>query len=331
MSANDPPKIVVTRQTPGAYDSIAALGAEVVIGPDSGYPNQADLHRFLRASAPIDAVVSMFHDQINDAFLDAAGGRLRAVVNYAVGIDNIDLAACARRRVTVCNTPDAVTEGTADMAWALLLAAARRLPELDPFVRAGGWPEHGPMGMSDFLGLDIAGRTLHIVGAGRIGRAVAWRSMGWGMKILYTARTRKREWEFAPLNATRATLDEGLVQADFVSIHCPLTGETRHLIDKRRLALMKPRAVLINTARGAIIDEAALVEALQRNTIRAAGLDVLENEPHPAPGLTDLPNVVLTPHIGSGAGKHREMMTEIVCENLAAILKNQAPPNPVSA
>ena len=330
MSANDPPKIVVTRQTPGAYDALTALGADVIIGPDSGYPNQPDLHRFLRDNAPVDAVVAMFHDQINDAFLDAAGGRLRAVVNYAVGYDNIDLAACARRRVTVCNTPDAVTEGTADLAWALLLAAARRLPELDPFVRAGAWPAHGPMGMNDFLGLDIAGRTLHIVGAGRIGKAVALRSMGWGMTITYTARTQRREWEFAPLNATRLDLDEGLANADFVSIHCPLTDETRHLIDKRRLALMKPRAVLINTARGAIIDEAALVEALQNNTIRAAGLDVLENEPHPAPGLTDLPNVALTPHIGSGATRYREMMTEIVCENVAAILNGQTPPNPVT-
>ena len=330
MSAADPPTVVVTRETPGAYDSLTVMGVRVIIGPQQGYPDQRDLHRFLRDNAPIDAVVSMFHDQVNDTFLDAAGGRLRAVVNYAVGLDNIDLPACARRRVTVCNTPDAVTEGTADLAWTLLLAAARRLPELDPFVRRGAWPEHAPLGMNDFMGLDIAGRTLHIVGAGRIGRAVALRSLGWGMRILYTARTRKREWEFAPLNATRVDLDEGLAQADFVSIHCPLTDETRHLINADRLALMKPRAVLINTARGPIIDEAALVEALRTGAIKAAGLDVLENEPHPAPGLTDLPNVVLTPHIGSAAGRYREMMTEIVCENVAAILRHQTPPNPVT-
>ncbi len=330
MSANDPPKIVVTRETPGSYDPIAAQGANVVIGPPSGYPDQADLHRFLRDNAPIDAVVSMFHDQVNDAFLDAAGGRLRAVVNFAVGYDNIDTAACARRRVTVCNTPEATTEGTADITWTLLLAAARRLPELDPFVRRGGWAEHGLMGMSDFLGLDIAGRTLHIIGAGRIGMAVALRSIGWGMPILYTSRSRKRDWENAPLNATRVTIDEGLRIADFVSIHCPLNDETRHLINADRLAKMKSRAVLINTARGAIIDEAALVEALKSGTIRAAGLDVLEYEPHPAPGLIDLPNVALTPHIGSGASKYRAMMTEIVCENVTAILQNQTPPNPVT-
>lgn len=330
MSAADPPKVVVTRQTPGTYEPLTALGAKVIVGPDSGYPDQRELHKFLRDNAPIDAVVSMFHDQVNDAFLDAAGGRLRAVVNFAVGYDNIDLPACARRRVTVCNTPDAVTEGTADLTWALLLAAARRLPELDPFVRRGAWAEHGPMGMDDFLGLDIAGRTLHIIGAGRIGRAVAMRSMGWGMNVIYTSRTQKREWEFAPLNAERVELEEGLARADFVSIHCPLNPSTKHLINAQRLALMQPRAVLINTARGAIIDEAALVEALKNGTIKAAGLDVLENEPHPAPGLVDLPNVALTPHIGSGAGRYRAMMTEIICENVGAILKNQTPPNPVT-
>ncbi|MCB9838445.1 MAG: D-glycerate dehydrogenase [Phycisphaeraceae bacterium] len=329
MPAADPPKVVVTRQTPGAYDTIAAMGADVVIGPDKGFPHQPDLHRFLREHAPIDVVVSMFHDEVNDAFLNAAGGRLRAVVNYAVGYDNIDTAACARRRVTVCNTPEATTEGTADIAWTLLLAAARRLPELDPFVRRGGWAEHGLMGMGDFLGLDIAGRTLHIIGAGRIGMAVALRSLGWGMRILYTSRRRHRDWENAPLNARRVDLEAGLREADFVSIHCPLTPETRHLINAQRLASMKPRTVLINTARGAIIDEAALVEALRSNTIYAAGLDVLENEPHPAPGLIDLPNVALTPHIGSGAARYREMMTEIVCENVAAILKGQTPPNPI--
>jgi len=327
VSAADPHKVVVTRQTPGAYDG---LEARVVIGPEEGFPDQRDLHRFLRANAPIDAVVSMFHDVIDDAFLDAAGGRLRAVVNYAVGYDNIDLAACARRRVAVCNTPDAVTEGTADLAWALLLAAARRLPELDAFVRSGAWADHGPMGMNDYLGMDVAGRTLHIVGAGRIGHAVALRSLGWGMNILYTARSRKREWEFAPLNARRVTLDEGLAEADYVSIHCPLTSQTRGMIDARRLGLMKDRAVIVNTARGAIIDERALVEALRDGTIRAAGLDVLEDEPHPAPGLAELANVVLSPHVGSAAGRYREMMTEIVCENVAAVLRNQPPPNPVT-
>jgi glyoxylate reductase len=330
MSAADPPKVVVTRRTPGAYGSLSALGARVIIGPEQGYPHQPDLHRFLREHAPIDTVVAMFHDRVDDAFLDAAGGRLRAVVNYAVGYDNIDTAACARRRVTVCNTPEATTEGTADLTWALLLAAARRLPELDPFVRRGEWAERGLMGMNDFLGLDIAGRTLHIVGAGRIGMAVALRSLGWGMRILYTSRSRRRQWESAPLNAERVTIDEGLSRADFVSIHCPLTPETRHLISAGRLATMKPTAIVINTARGAIIDEAALVEALGAGVIRAAGLDVLEHEPHPAPGLVDLPNVALTPHIGSGAARYREMMTEIVCDNVAAILRNQTPPNPVT-
>ncbi len=320
------PKVVVTRVTPGDYSS---LDAEVIVGPEEGFLDQDRLRAFVAEHAPFDALVSMFHDQINDDLLDAAGGSLRTVCNFAVGYENIDVAACAKRGVIVCNTPDAVTEGTADLAWALLLGAARRLTEAGKYVRSPEYPRRGPLGMDEFLGLSIAGKTLLIVGAGRIGRAVALRSIGWGMRVLYIARSRHLEMEFAPINAQRVDLDDGLAQADFVSLHTPLTTDTRHLINARRLALMKDRAVLINTARGPIVEEAALVAALREKRIFAAGLDVFENEPNLAPGLSDLDNAVLTPHIGSASETSRKLMATTVCANIAAVLNGQTPPNVV--
>jgi len=316
-------KVLVTRTVIGTVD---VPKADVVVGPDEGHATPEALHAFLREHAPIDVAVTMVSDQVDEAFLDAAGGSLKGVVNYAVGYDNIDVGACRERGVTVCNTPHAVTEGTADMAWALLLAAARRIPEADRYARSAAYPERGVLGMAELLGQDIAGRTLLIVGAGRIGYATALRSLGWGMETLYVARSRHFEFEFAPLNARRVELDEGLAQADYLSLHVPLTTETRHLIDARRLSLMKRRAILINTARGPIVDEAALVEALRERRIWAAGLDVYENEPELAPGLADLENVVLSPHIGSGGRRYREMMTDLVSQNARALLAGERPP-----
>ena len=318
------PRVLITRPVPG---DPTIPGADVITGPEKGFQDAESLHTWLMAEGPPDVLVSMFHDSIDVATLDAAGDSLRAVVNFAVGYDNIDVAACAKRNVLVCNTPDAVTEGTADLAWALMLAGARRLTETGRFVRAGKFSTAGPLGMGDFLGLDLAGRTLLIVGAGRIGYATALRSLGWGMKVLYVARSRHFDFEFAPLNAERVELDEGLRKADYVSVHTPLTKETRHLIDARRLALMKERAVLVNTSRGPTVDEAALVEALRNKQIFAAGLDVYENEPELTPGLAELDNAVLTPHIGSGAGRYRELMTEIVMSNVKAALEGRTPPN----
>lgn len=318
------PRVLVTRPTPGAYD---VSGVEFIINPSHELLSCEALIALVRKHAPLDALVTMYHDPVDETLLDAAGPRLRAVCNFAVGFNNIDVAACRRRNILVCNTPHAVTEGTADLAWALLLAAARLLPAADRYARSPEYPARGILGMDEFLGQDIAGRTLLIVGAGRIGYATALRSLGWGMKILYAARSRHYDFEFAPLNATRVELDEGLAQADYVSLHTPLTPETRHLIDARSLALMKPRAILVNTARGPIVDEAALVDALRRRRIWAAGLDVYENEPTLAPGLAELPNVALTPHIGSGAGRYREMMAAMICENLRAVFEGRRPPN----
>lgn len=320
------PKVVVTRVTPGDYSS---LNADVVVGPEEGFLDPRRLRDFLAEHAPFDALVSMFHDQVDDDLLDAAGRALRVVCNFAVGYENINVAACAKRDIVVCNTPDAVTEGTADLAWALLLGAARRLTEAGAYVRSPEYARRGPLGMDEFLGLSIAGKTLLIVGAGRIGRAVALRSIGWGMRVLYVARSRHLEMEFAPINAQHVGLDDGLIQADFVSLHTPSTSETKHLINARRLALMKDRAVLINTARGPIIEEAALVAALREKRIFAAGLDVYENEPNLAVGLSDLDNAILTPHIGSASETSRNLMANMVCANITAVLSGHTPPNVV--
>lgn len=303
-------------------------GAEIRFGPEHGVMSRDDLCAFVKGA---DAVVTWFCDRITDDVLAAAGPQLKILANYAVGYENIDLAAALRRRVVVTNTPDAVTEGTADMAWTLLLAAARRLVHADRFARSGEWARHGILGPSQFIGASIAGRTLLIVGAGRIGRATALRSLGWGMRIHYCARSRKPEWEFAPLNARYVELNEGLRDADFVSVHTPLNDSTRHLIDARRLALMKPSAVLVNTSRGPVIDEAALADALRAGRLAAAGLDVFENEPSIHPALASLDNVIMAPHIGSATVDSRRMMTDLCAANIQAVLAGRPPLTPVTA
>ncbi|MEO0483025.1 MAG: D-glycerate dehydrogenase [Planctomycetota bacterium] len=317
------PTIVVTRKIPGTLEP--ALPASVRTGP----AEQLDRAALLRHVAGADVLVSMFSDRVDDELLDACGDGLRGVCNFAVGYDNIDLEACRRRGVAVSNTPDAVTEGTADMAWALLLAVARRVVEADRFVRSGAFTRGGTLGMAEWLGADLTGRTLLIVGAGRIGYATALRSIGWGMRVLYVARSKHWNFELAPIAGERVALDEGLARADVVSVHTPLTPETRHQIDGRRLGLMKPNAILINTARGPVVDEAALVEALRAGRIGGAGLDVFEREPELAPGLAALDSVVLTPHIGSAETKYREMMTAMVAANASAMLRGERPPNQI--
>ncbi|MEQ9617409.1 MAG: D-glycerate dehydrogenase [Phycisphaerales bacterium] len=317
--------IALSRPLPGEFE---VEGAEIRTGPMRGFQNPAELAEFM---AGAHAVVSWVSERIDGAFLDAVGTQLKVVSNFAVGYDNIDVPACTKRGVIVTNTPDAVTEGTADMAWALILAAARRLAEADLFVRDGSWAGAGVLGPSEFIGRPLSGKTLLIVGAGRIGYATALRSIGWGMRVLYVARTAKPQFEFAPLNAERVSLDEGLERADVVSLHTPLTDETRHLINARSLSIMKETAVLVNTARGKVVDEAALVEALKAGAIFAAGLDVFEDEPRVHPELIGLKNVVLAPHIGSANLDSREMMTRICRENIVRVLGGQAAITPVHA
>jgi glyoxylate reductase len=265
-------------------------------------------------AAGADALLCLLTDRIDADFL-AAAPQLRIVANMAVGTDNIDLAAAARLGIPVSNTPDVLTDATADLAFALLLAAARRLAWADRYVRGGGFvgwnPELG-------IGLDVTGRTLGVVGAGRIGRALAERAHGFRMEVL--------------LHSRRAgpPLGELLARSDFVSLHVPLTAETRHLIGAPELARMKKSAVLVNTARGPIVDEAALVRALQTGGIAAAGLDVFEHEPALAAGLRDLPNVVLAPHVGSATIATRARMAEVAALNIVAALRGEPIPNRVS-
>ncbi|MCG3123360.1 MAG: putative 2-hydroxyacid dehydrogenase [Phycisphaerales bacterium] len=315
--------VVVTRSVPG---EVAVTGATVRVMGDQK-PSADELKAAIRGAS---VVVTMFSDRVDRAFLDAAGPSLKGICNFAVGFDNIDLAACRDRGVIVTNTPHAVTEGTADLAWTLILAVARRLIEADRFARSPEYPARGPLGISEFLGADLTGRNLLIVGAGRIGYATALRSIGWGMRVMYTARSRHVDFELAPLAGRRVTLEEGLREADVISIHTPLTPQTRHLIDARAIALMKPTAILVNTSRGPVVDEAALAAALQDRRIFGAGLDVFEDEPRVHPGLIGLTNCTLTPHIGSAEDKYRRLMTEMVCENAAAIIAGREPPNRIA-
>jgi glyoxylate reductase len=318
--------VVATRNLPGT-PSVPA--GDIRIDFRNGPVERPSREQVLAHIRGADAVISMFSDKVNAEFLDAAGPQLRGVCNLAVGYENFDLAECARRRVVVTNTPNAVTEGTADMAWLLILAVARRLVEADRFVRSGQWQQRGPLSMADFLGADLTGRTLLIVGAGRIGYATALRSIGWGMKVLYVARSRHWDFELAPLAAERVSLHEGLARADVVSVHTPLTTETRHLIDAKAFAAMKPGAIFVNTARGPVVDEQAMVDALKAGRLFGAGLDVFEREPEVHPDLLTLSNVTLAPHIGSAEAKYRAMMTEMACANAAAILQGYDPPNRV--
>jgi glyoxylate reductase len=272
-----------------------------------------------------EAIVTLLDLRVDEALLSRLP-RLRAVCNVAVGYDNIDVPAATRRGVWVTNTPDVLTGATADLAWALLLAAARRVAEGDRFVRAGRWKRWD---WTMLRGVDVHGKTLGIVGAGRIGQAVGRRAVGFSMQVLYASRERKPGFE-RETGARRVPLDRLLRESDFVSIHLALTSETRGLIGARELGLMKPTAILVNTARGPIVDEAALVRALRSGGIRAAGLDVFEREPAVHPGLLRLENVVLCPHIGSATDETRRAMYETALRNLAAILAGRRPPHPVN-
>lgn len=318
------PIVAVTRKIPGTLD---VPGAEIRMGPSEMNARDWTLEHIAGASI----AVTMFSDRVDGEFLDAAGPSLRGVCNFAVGTDNFDFAACRDRGVVVSNTPDAVTEGTADLAWTLTLAVARRLIEADRYARSPAYPARGPLGMADFLGQDLTGKTLLIVGAGRIGRAVALRSLAWGMRVLYVARSQHLDFELAPLAAERVELDEGLARADVVSLHTPLTAQTRHLIDARRIGLMKPGAILVNTARGPVIDESALAKALADGRLWGAGLDVFEREPTIHPDLIASDRVVLTPHIGSAEIRFRELMTAMVAANASAMLAGERAPNQIAA
>ena len=271
-------------------------------------------------------LVTLLSDKVDTELLDAAGPGLRVVANYAVGYDNIDIAECRRRGIVVANTPDVLTDATADHAFALLLAVARRLREGDLLVRSGAWTGWEP---DQLLGQQVAGRVLGIVGMGRIGTAVAVRARAFGMQVLYHNRRPAPEAEQAT-GARLVGLEELLAGSDFVSLHCPLTPATHHLLDTAALALLKPSAVLVNTARGPIVDEAALLAALRSGALWGAGLDVFEHEPAVTAGLEALPNVVLAPHTGSATVVVRQGMARLCAEAIVSVLGGSVPPNAVT-
>jgi len=317
------PIVAVTRATPGG--DLRVPGAEMrQLG--EAMPTREEMLGLARGAS---VIVSMFMDRVDRELLDAAGPGLKGVCNFAVGYNNIDLELCKERGIAVTNTPDAVTEGTANLGFLLLLACARRLLESDRFARTGAWAEHGPLNMMDFLGLELTGRVIHIVGAGRIGYAMALRAKAFGMDVIYTSRGRKIDFEIAPLCARRVELEEGLRLADVVSIHTPLTSETRHLLNRERIGMLKAEAIVVNTSRGSTIDEAALAAALKAKRIWGAGLDVFEEEPRVHPDLVGLDNVVMTPHIGSAERRWRETMSRMCEANAQAILEGREPPNRV--
>ncbi|HEU5117060.1 MAG TPA: D-glycerate dehydrogenase, partial [Isosphaeraceae bacterium] len=270
------------------------------------------------------AVLCLLTDRIDADVLEAARG-CRIVANMAVGYNNIDVAEASKRGILVSNTPGILTECTADLTWALILGVARRVAEADRQMREGRFAGWGPLYM---LGGDVTGATLGLVGPGRIATAVARRAVGFGMRLIYFGRRPSPELD--AMGAEPRPLDDLLSESDFVSLHVPLTDQTRHLIDARSLARMKPSAYLINTARGPVVDEAALVEALQAGRIAGAGLDVYENEPNMAKGLKDCPNTLLLPHLGSATIATRAAMSRIAAENLIAALRGLRPPNLVN-
>jgi len=316
-------RVYITRRIPEA--GIAKLrrhGIRVEMNPRDRSLMPGEL---LEAVAGRDGVCCMLSDTIDEAVLDAARPTCKIFANYAVGINNIDVAAATARGIVVTHTPGALTDATADLAWALMLAVARRIPESERLVRSGRWTGWAPL---QYLGRDVYGATLAIVGAGRIGTAVARRSTGFGMRVLYVARRNNEELD--AMGARRVDLPEALREADFVSLHVPLTAETRHMIGRQELAMMKPTAYLINTARGAVVDEKALVEALRSGKIAGAGLDVYENEPVLANGLAELENVVCVPHLGSATHATRTRMAEMVADDILAVLAGREPAHPVN-
>ena len=315
------PAVLVTRGVPAPVLERLAGRCQPEVWEGDGVMPRAELLDRVAGKA---GVMAMLTDRIDAELLDRAGSSLRVVANYAVGYDNIDLDACTARRVLATNTPEVVTEATADLAWALLLAAARRIAEGDRFLRAERPWIWGP---EFFLGRQVHGKTLGVLGLGRIGRAVARRAAGFGMPVLYHAGHRLPPDAEAALGVAWRELDDLLAEADFLTIHTGLTPATRHLIGAAELRRMKPTAVLVNTARGPIVDEAALAAALRAGEIAAAGLDVFEREPEVHPDLLGLDNVTIVPHLGTATVETRVAMGMTAADNLLAAFDGRRPPH----
>jgi lactate dehydrogenase-like 2-hydroxyacid dehydrogenase len=325
MEGATKPRIVVARRIPEPALELLGGSGEVWVSPVDAPLPVPDLHT---AVAGATAVVTVLHDHVDDAFLDAAGPALRVVANVAVGFNNIDVGACRRRGVIATNTPGVLTDATADIAMALVLMSTRRLGEGERVIRSRqGWS----WSMFFHLGAGIQGKTLGIVGLGQIGQATARRARAFGMKIAYTGRRRSDAPTENALDATFMEFDELLASSDVVSLHCPLTAETVHLIGAREFGTMRPTSFLVNTTRGPVVDENALVQALAGGAIAGAGLDVFEHEPNVHPGLLDLENVVLLPHLGSATRETRTAMALLAAQNVEAVLRGGDAITPVPA
>jgi glyoxylate reductase len=310
------PVVYALRALPGGIPD--EVSSRVTLKGGGARP--ASLERIHEDGRDAEVLVVTYLDRVDEALLSGLAA-VRQVSSYGVGLNHIELPAAARRGITVTNTPDVVTDATADLAMALLLAAARRVCEGDRLIRAGGWREAAP---EFLLGREVTGKTIGIVGFGRIGQAVARRAAGFGMRILYTS---PREAGFP--GATRVDLDALLATSDFVSLHCPLTDATRDLISRERIAQMKPGAILVNTSRGPVVDEVAVAEALEDGRLFAAGLDVFRNEPQVPERLRRAENAVLTPHLGSGTRETRNAMAHMVWDEVLRRVTGRPPAHPV--
>ena len=318
------PLFAVTTRLPDPALELLRAAGELRAAQRSGVLPREELVDLV---AGADVVLTQLGDRVDDEFLDAAGPGLRCVCNVAVGYDNVDLAELGRRGVALTNTPGVLDDATADLALALILAATRRLGEGERLIRSGRpWR----WSMDFLLGSGLRDKLLGVVGLGAIGSRVAERARAFGMRVAYNNRGEAPAAVTGPLEAERLELDELLARADVVSLHCPLTDATRHLIGARELGLMQPTATLVNTARGPVVDEAALAAALRDGAIAAAGLDVFEHEPQVHPGLLELENVVLVPHLGSATIETRAAMAELAARNAIAAARGEPLPTPVA-
>ena len=316
-------KVFVTRQIPQKGLEMLKARFEVEIGASDRNLSRREI---CEGTKDADALVCLLSDAIDEEILSGAK-KLKIIANYAVGYNNINVEYAKEHGIFVTNTPGVLTETTADLTWALMLSVTRRIVEADKFTRSGKFKGWEPQLM---LGSDVFGKTLGVIGAGRIGQAVMKRAIGFGMRGIYYSKSRLPLDIESNLNASYVSLEKLLKEADFVSLHVPLTKNTYHMIGEDQLSLMKRTAYLINTARGPVVDEEALVKFLKEKRIAGAALDVFENEPLLTPGLTELDNVVITPHIGSASKETREKMSVIVAENVIAALEGKIPPNCVN-
>ena len=325
MAGEQRPRVLVTRRIPEEGLTLIRAACQTDLWPEELPPPRAEL---LRRAVGVDGLLTLLTDRVDEELLEAAGTRLRVVSNFAVGYDNVDVPACTRRGVAVGNTPGVLTETTADLAFALLMAAARRIPEGHDYVHAGHWRTWEPMLL---LGADVHHATLGIVGFGRIGREMARRAAGFSMTVLYHDAVQASAADEAALDVAYRPLEQLLAEADFITLHVNLTPETRGLIGAAALARMKPTAILVNTSRGPVVDQAALFAALRDGVIGGAALDVTDPEPIALDDpLLGLPNCLVVPHIASASRATRGRMAAMAAANLLAGVHGEPLPNPVN-